>query len=692
MSASVNRTRERLLLLALLLVGACFRIYHLDYSSWRGDTIHFWRICHTDITGWGIVTQWEKLGVGQLPLPLAVTKFIIDVFRLPVTEFTIRLPNALFGLALVPVLFAIGRRLGGVAVGAVAGLLMAVNPFHIQMSIEAYFYTSLMLGGGLVILALLDAFQAHQYDRPLSRGFLTWCGAGFLLIAYSQVTGWGALAVFVLAVLWPLWKRWKAGGPHRQDLWKAVAVFAVMGAPLLFIPWGLPHLLSKLTSPEKAAGQAVVEMAGQTAGGMFVDTLSSFAWGATLPRMAFTLGVLALSLAVVWKRRREQKELLLFPVLWLVVFGVFFVSRNLIGAAYESRYVGALQPMYLALLALGLVRGPDLLLGARVGPRARQALSVALVLAGLGLALPPAIACTRLGGLPAPYKDIIKAVDSNLRPGTPVLVDRWFESWNELLPYPSSNAVFTFTVPNEPLEQFLRVQWRTGAQQFFTRHPDAAYLELAKTYWEIPTVGAWAWPRQFFARHVTISNEAGLYLRELGLAARGDYYSSTTNRLVVELFYNTREDIMRRMQQTGTKLLPWYGKGWRFEKSGPMGMFRVQTQDFRDWRVLEENAELELINLSTQAVPVHVNMRAVAIGGAKTVQLTPEIKHSFPPSQVTGWRFGPLVLQPGINIVPLNDPLWRLSQNPLLVDRIAMEEVPAGTDLSTAIAPRRAGE
>lgn len=56
----------------------------------------------------------------------------IDAYRLPVTHFTIAFPNALF----------------------------AVNPFNIQVSREAYFYASLILGGCLLYLGVITAVQA----------------------------------------------------------------------------------------------------------------------------------------------------------------------------------------------------------------------------------------------------------------------------------------------------------------------------------------------------------------------------------------------------------------------------------------------------------------------------------------------------------------------------------------------------
>src|SRR5262249_37631426 len=128
----------------------------------------------------------------------------------------------------------------------------------------------------------------------------------------------------------------------------------------------------------------------------------------------------------------------------------------------------------------------------------------------------PAFLCTKLDGKPTPYTKINAWVDSNLPPGALVLVDRWFEPWNEFRVEPSTNVISTYVLPNEPLDVYLQYHWRDTAINFFGHNPDAAYLEIAKSYWEKPEVGPWQWPRDHFARHVVIRNEAGLRLRGLG--------------------------------------------------------------------------------------------------------------------------------------------------------------------------------
>ena len=55
----------------------------------------------------------------------------------------------------------------------------------------------------------------------------------------------------------------------------------------------------------------------------------------------------------------------------------------------------------------------------------------------------------------------------------------------------------------------------------------------------------------------------------------------------------------------GAPLLSLYGPAWRY----------VKTQDYRDWRVLEEQATLDICNLTDKPLSAEVRLRGVAISG-----------------------------------------------------------------------------
>lgn len=683
-----DRTKNRLLFSVILAVAAVFRLYGLGGAAFRGDTIHFWRLCHVDITGWQIVQHWMELRIGQLPFPLAFTKFFIDLFHLPPTDFNIRLPMALAGLATVPVMWHVGRRLGGRWAAVLAALLMALHPFQIQMSVEAYFYATVILGAALMFGAFLDALVALRDRTALGAMTHVAAAGGLFLVAYSQITGWLTAFCLGVAYLVVLFKRSKVDAATRRDLWISLGALGVAFAPLLFFSWGLPFNFGKLfDTQEKQAAAKALAVLGGTPLELLGRTVTSFGWGDTLLRTAFTALILAVAGWAAVADRERRIALRWTMGLFGASFLLFLLGRPLISATYESRYLTGLIPLYVAMLAVGLAALPGLLRGTPLNKgRWPVFIGVALAAAAVGLLVKPAWAVNRQDGHPTPYRKITRWANENLRPGTPVLVDRWFEPWNEMVPYPSSNAVYTFTIPNEPVDVFISHGWRRSAQEFFMRHPDGVYLEVAKSYADVAGVGPWEWPRKFFAHHVALTNDAGFYLREVGLAARGDYFADNTNRLVVEAFFNKAEDTMRLMRAAGVSVYTYYGPGWKFEKSGPMQGLRQLSdpqgrpvREFRDWRVLEDSAQLDVVNVSTSPVLAMVELRGTAFGGAKSVQVSPEIKHTFADWQqayrLSAWQIGPLSIMPGVNVLTLSDPLWSLSQNPLLVSEIRVVPV-----------------
>ena len=147
---------------------------------------------------------------------------------------------------------------------------------------------------------------------------------------------------------------------------------------------------------------------------------------------------------------------------------VFLASRSAINAAFTSRYVIVLLPIWLVLLGAG-IWGWGQILSAKAGSRLPSVVTTVLGAGAFLLYVAPAIVCTRLSGAPVPYRDVQAWFNSNLPRGTPVLVDRWFEPWNELKVYNSTNVFFTFTIPNEPVDVYLKYNWRKTAETVFRK-------------------------------------------------------------------------------------------------------------------------------------------------------------------------------------------------------------------------------
>ncbi len=132
------------------------------------------------------------------------------------SEWALRLPSALCGVAAVAVAYAIGETLGSRRIGYVLAALVAVDPLLVYYSGEARGYSAVAL-----LVALSFLFFARAMARRPGRSLAWWALCSALAIGVH----WFAGLVVALEALALLWTRRRAALP-------AVAAVAVVGAAL----------------------------------------------------------------------------------------------------------------------------------------------------------------------------------------------------------------------------------------------------------------------------------------------------------------------------------------------------------------------------------------------------------------------------------------------------------------------------
>jgi hypothetical protein len=212
-------------------------------------------------------------------------------------------------------------------------------------------------------------------------------------------------------------------------------------------------------------------------------------------------------------------------------------------------------------------------------------------------------------------------------------------------------------------------------EQFIENGGAQAFIRLTRNHEQ--RAGLWTWPEKHFARHAVVVNDAAVWLRRNGYDVLQPFStSSSAHQLTTEIFYDLQSDVVARKRATGERFVVFYDDTLRYEKSGPMGIFRVQTQQFMDWRVLAEAGTFDVFNLTDKEQRAFVKLRGVAPGGTKLVIGPGEEQKEFSGGQLQDWFIGPVVLQPGSNTLSLKDPRWAESQNPLFIAGIEIETVP----------------
>ncbi len=652
-------------LLLLCLLAAGIRLYRLGEMDTRGDEVE---LLIPPIADFGprenFVRDWQAFKTGRiLSLPRVTTSALVKGLGLPVNRFNIRLAYALVGLLTIPALFLLGWRLGDRRLAWILASLGTINPYLIFFAREAHVYAFPLLFNTWAAALACGIARALSRGAEARRWDTIWFCVASILACHTHMSSWALVGLLWVALggLLFIRRRDPTAGRSARRLAAAMTIWLISIAP-----WIGVFISALFTEQQSFLRGGGINVFGAMWRLPFVMT-----WGGGMPRALLTLALLLAGISEGLISRRWRPWLLWTSALSLLLFGALSIMMQIGAGFFSLRYYTPLWLFFNILAALGV-----LLLAERLAKGLRRAgwkgvapghIAASLCLIVALFMARPIYWLIRLPGNPTPYSMVNHWMDQNLPKGTLVIVDRWLEPWNEMRYHAPSNVVATFCIPNEPQEILLRYNWPERVQDFFRKYPDAAYLELCK---KGPLDGkVWSWPRRHFRHQLAFTNEPALALRRTLLAPKEDFYEAHTNRIVVELFFNSRPDAIVQARLSGKSTLLFYGSGWGYLK-----LWR-ELQDFRDWRVMEEQAVLDIYNLTTQTNLVNLSIQGMARGGSKRVISPSGASHNFKHLQLEVWSLGRTALSPGLNQITLRDPLWSMGHVPMLLDEVILQEI-----------------
>ena len=406
-AAALSRT-----ILAATLVAALLRLFRLGHQS-------LWIDEQFTLLAAGVPGPFDPRALLENvhgPLHAAVVAAFAAVGGL--SEVVLRLPSALAGIALVPVMAWLATRFTGRETAAPAAWLTAGAPFAIWYSQECRNYAFLLLASALATGALLGL-----HERIRARGV-----AGYALAAAA-----GLLSNFSFVFLAPLHlKWWLEPGPTEAGRRRTVVVVVAIAA-LAALPW-LPAIRGIWDWSRLAPGRSVE--AGETAlrgqhtfhlaavpfalhafvmgysGGPSLRELRSRPEQAVrrhapeLALAALVFGFLGFRGIGALVRRRRLTDTLLGLVAPALAVS-YFAANNF--KVFHPRYLAAAWPLVLLGMAAAF---------ADLGPRTRRVLAVAVTLLW-------AVAYARVSFEPAygreDYRTAMTRVRSGLTPGERVI-------------------------------------------------------------------------------------------------------------------------------------------------------------------------------------------------------------------------------------------------------------------------------
>lgn len=317
---------------------------------------------------WGMVNPgpghgfWEQFRDNiQGPLYMAA---LWPLIRDNTSEFLMRLPAALTGIATIPLMLRLGIELDDPRSGRWAALLLAVNPFHLWYCQEARGY-SFLIFFALAATILLVRMMIHgaTYRRAVAYG---------LLAGLAVLSNMSALFLFVaqgLGVL--LFAR-----PWSNYRWRPwLAAFGIVG--LISVPWLLEATGYWYVGRLAPDGGGGLQPAGNSSLNVWAYpfTLFAFFYGFTLgPTLTELhqpdrLNLLKASLPILapaglivgalllaglarlrWWVRSSVLVWIVVPVLILTVLRLADIKT------FTPRYLSALMPLLVFVAAVGLRR------------------------------------------------------------------------------------------------------------------------------------------------------------------------------------------------------------------------------------------------------------------------------------------------------------------------------------------------
>ena len=218
----------RVLVVGIVLLGTALRLINLDSGLWYDELRSLVISVRAPLLE--IVTHFPNNNDHLLLSALSR----ISIVAFGEHAWSMRLPAAGFGIACLPMVYALGAALGSRLQGALAALMLAVSYHHIWYSQSARGYTALLFGVMLATHLLLRGLATNRRGWFVGYGVVAALGAyAHLTMVLVVVCHAGIVAVYLLA---------RSGWRFDLASWLDPGLGFVLGGVLTLVLYG-PVLL-----------------------------------------------------------------------------------------------------------------------------------------------------------------------------------------------------------------------------------------------------------------------------------------------------------------------------------------------------------------------------------------------------------------------------------------------------------------
>lgn len=354
----MNKPRFGLLL--LILMAWALRLFLLGAQSLWYDEGVTWMLSQMMLPD---LINWTAADI-QPPfyyLLIWLTEIVIDD-----SEWALRFPSAFFGVATVPVIYVLARRLFPAprlkVMPLIATLLFTLSPAMVYYSQEARMYTLLIFEATLAGYLLFKLLYPGQVYPLLRHPYVY---LYIITTATALYTHYFAIVLLLTHMLYALFVLWRRHFPRVEV---QPLLFSFGGSLLLFAPW-LPILLARLgDDPSYWPGALKLDEALRKVAISFTVGETVFEETAQWLALGYLLILLSCGLWALgqWQKQPVDKQYparpasppashaFFFLSLWLFLPLVLILVLSYQSPKFNPRYILLAYPAFVLLLALAL--------------------------------------------------------------------------------------------------------------------------------------------------------------------------------------------------------------------------------------------------------------------------------------------------------------------------------------------------
>lgn len=349
--SGAGRRNPRAVWLALAILGLafCLQVTHLQTQSlWLDEVI---TVVRSGLSWPAMISDLMETR-NHVPLYFALMH---GWQHLGHSEWLVRFPSVIWGVLGVGAVFALAREIGGERVALFSAFLLAISPLYTWYAQDARMYTMLAFLATASALCLLYAWKSNRWQDWL---WYALCAGAALLTHF-----FAAIVLFTQSAFLILQFRQE---PARFRNW----VLAMIGPGIVYAVWLTPIVTSGGFAPAGPWIAWIPRPSWQD----LVWTMYTFVVGATAERHsiltwlpALVIGILLVFLFRQRKALPPQTRWHLDLLAWVIggTVGITWLISQ-VRSIYMDRYLLALLPAFLVLVAFGLDRLADRWKGAAV--------------------------------------------------------------------------------------------------------------------------------------------------------------------------------------------------------------------------------------------------------------------------------------------------------------------------------------